>query len=178
MIIKSFHYRKCDSRCYDAKNSLCTCICGGINHGVGLSKAVNNTEEIPQKMLDILQVRRKEVKMDASDYQQLTSRTLISQPRFKLTDEEIMIIWNTIGIAGESGELSESIKHGIFHQHGLNIENIEEEIGDLLWYIAALCTKLNLDLSKIMKQNIYKLQKRYPNGYSVEDSKKRMDKEQ
>jgi NTP pyrophosphatase (non-canonical NTP hydrolase) len=87
-----------------------------------------------------------------------------------------MIIWNVIGLAGESGELLESIKHGIFHQHGLDVVHIKEELGDLLWYAAAICTKLNLDLSKVMEQNIDKLKMRYPNGYSSDDSKKRIDK--
>lgn len=115
--------------------------------------------------------------MDAFDYQRQAARTLIDRPGFHLTDEEMMILWNATGVAGEAGELSEAVKHGIFHRHGLNIPNMKEEIGDLLWYLAALCTKLNLNLSEIMESNIDKLQKRYPDGYNEQDSRKRMDKE-
>lgn len=34
---------RCDSKCYEAKDSGCSCICGGINHGVGLESAIENT---------------------------------------------------------------------------------------------------------------------------------------
>lgn len=32
--------RHCDSRCYDAKGSVCTCCCNGRNHGAGLQSAL------------------------------------------------------------------------------------------------------------------------------------------
>ncbi len=114
--------------------------------------------------------------MDGNQYQKEASRTLIDEPGFKLTNQEVMILWNSTGIAGEAGELSESIKHGIFHRHGLDLNNIKEELGDLMWYVAALCTKLGFNLSDVMKGNISKLKRRYPNGYSIEDSKNRADK--
>ena len=44
-----------------------------------------------------------------------------------------------------------------------------------MWYIAALCTKLDMDLSVIMDANIRKLQTRYPDGYSSADSQRRVD---
>lgn len=43
---------RCDEKCYKAKNETCTCICGGINHGVGLAKAALNIEENLQELLD------------------------------------------------------------------------------------------------------------------------------
>ena len=33
---------RCDERCYDAIGGKCDCCCGGVNHGVGLNKAVAN----------------------------------------------------------------------------------------------------------------------------------------
>jgi hypothetical protein len=33
---------RCDARCYTAREPDCSCICGGKNHGVGESKAVQN----------------------------------------------------------------------------------------------------------------------------------------
>jgi NTP pyrophosphatase (non-canonical NTP hydrolase) len=84
-----------------------------------------------------------------------------------------MIVWNAVGIAGEAGEVVDNIKKGIFHQHGLDENKVKEELGDLLWYVAGLCTQLGLDLDEVMVANIEKLQKRYPGGFSVEDSKNR-----
>lgn len=108
--------------------------------------------------------------MNPSEYQRMAARTLIDAPEFYFTDNDMMIIWNAVGLAGEAGEVSDLIKKGIFHQHGLDIEKLAEEIGDVLWYIAALCTKLDLDLGEVMENNIKKLLARYPDGYSSEDS--------
>jgi len=33
---------RCDARCHTAKGPKCKCICGGINHGVGLKQAIEN----------------------------------------------------------------------------------------------------------------------------------------
>jgi hypothetical protein len=35
--------RVCNEQCYNAKHKKCHCICGGINHGVGLQVARENT---------------------------------------------------------------------------------------------------------------------------------------
>jgi len=34
---------KCDANCYNATGAVCGCICGGMNHGVGLKQATDNT---------------------------------------------------------------------------------------------------------------------------------------
>ncbi len=38
---------RCDARCHDADSppGTCDCICGGMNHGVGLAKARENTQK-------------------------------------------------------------------------------------------------------------------------------------
>lgn len=112
--------------------------------------------------------------MNANDYQRQAARTLIDGPDFKLWDVELMIIWNAIGLAGEAGEICEHVKKGVFHQHGLNHDKLKEEIGDCLWYLAALCTELDINLEDVMKYNIAKLHLRYPNGYSAADSINRL----
>jgi NTP pyrophosphatase (non-canonical NTP hydrolase) len=113
--------------------------------------------------------------MNATDYQKQAARTLIDKPGFEIPDKDIMIIWNAIGLAGEAGEVCELAKKGIFHQHGIDRDKFAKEIGDCCWYIAALCTKLDLDMGEIMAANIEKLRVRYPAGYSSEDSQKRVD---
>jgi len=44
--------RRCDSRCYDAECAQCDCICGGVNHGVGLAKALDNTRSLAESIRD------------------------------------------------------------------------------------------------------------------------------
>ena len=40
------HHEFCDERCYNAIGPKCDCVCGGINHGKGLPKAIQNTIEL------------------------------------------------------------------------------------------------------------------------------------
>ena len=116
--------------------------------------------------------------MNASEYQQQAARTLIERPDFDIADRDIMLVWNAIGLAGEAGEVAEHIKKGVFHQHGVDRDKLAKELGDVLWYVAALCTKLGLDMGEVMEANIDKLKLRYPAGYSSGDSKRRVDVEQ
>jgi len=113
--------------------------------------------------------------MDASNYQQLASRTLIDRPDFAIGDTDMMILWNALGLAGEAGEVAETVKKGVLHQHGLDAEKMKKELGDVLWYVAALCTKLDLDMGAVMFANIEKLKVRYPDGFKSTDSIARVD---
>ena len=85
-------------------------------------------------------------------------------------DRDVMLVWNVIGILGEAGEIAalmiEAIATGV-----LDRDKLAKEIGDLLWYAAALCTKVGLDLGAVMALNIEKLKERYPDGWNHERSK-------
>ena len=37
---------RCDLRCYNAVTLRCVCVCGGVNHGVGLKQAIANTQKL------------------------------------------------------------------------------------------------------------------------------------
>lgn len=113
--------------------------------------------------------------MNATEYQLAAARTLIDGPDFALTDTEFMTVWVALGLAGEAGEVAELIKKGLLHRHGLDKDKVAKELGDVCWYIAAICTELGLDMGEIMAANIAKLQTRYPNGYSATDSRARVD---
>lgn len=60
-------------------------------------------------------------------------------------------------------------------QHGVDHKQLHKELGDVLWCVAALCTKLGFDMGDIMAANIDKLKERYPDGYKSEDSERRAD---
>ena len=46
---------RCDSRCHDAKYETCNCICGGTNHGVGIDRAIENTNEMAEAWIETYQ---------------------------------------------------------------------------------------------------------------------------
>ncbi len=63
-----------------------------------------------------------------------------------------------LGLAGEAGELlSEYKKHLRDREvHPLRPDRVEEELGDLLWYISTVATHFDLDLEKIAEKNLVK----------------------
>jgi len=113
--------------------------------------------------------------MDSNEYQYLAGRTLIDKPDFVLSPEETMLVWNTLGLCGEAGEFAELVKKLVFHKHHISQIKLAEELGDVLWYVAAICSKLGLSMSDVMQANVEKLKKRYPEGYSQEASVRRQD---
>lgn len=44
--------RRCDAKCYNAKHPRCKCVCGGMNHGVGLNSAIRATEGLAEDYLE------------------------------------------------------------------------------------------------------------------------------
>jgi len=74
----------------------------------------------------------------------------------------------SLGLVGEAGELSNKIKKLIRDSVGeISDElrkDLSKEIGDCLWYIANICTELQLDLNEIAQQNLDKLLSRKERG--------------
>lgn len=113
--------------------------------------------------------------MNALDYQSAANRMLIYEPDHAISGRDMMLVWCATGLIGEAGEVADYIKKGVFHQHGVSAEKLADELGDVLWYIASLCTLAGLALPDVMQGNIEKLNRRYPNGYRSEDSINRQD---
>lgn len=104
-----------------------------------------------------------------ADYQKQAARTMKPD---RLLKEDLADY--AMGLSGEVGELLNKIKKNLFHHHFISYDEIAEEIGDCLWYLHAIATKFGLDMGEIAWQNIEKLKKRYPHGYTDEDSRNRI----
>lgn len=81
-----------------------------------------------------------------------------------------------IGAAGEAGELLDAVKKAWVYGKPLDTQNIYEELGDMLFYIQAMCNVDGVSLQDIMQRNIDKLRARYPEGYSNAAAVARADK--
>lgn len=77
-----------------------------------------------------------------------------------------------LGIAGEAGEVADTIKKELGHGHGRDLtrEKVARELGDVMWYVAVLANEYGYSLSEIAGMNIDKLKARYPEGFSAERS--------
>jgi NTP pyrophosphatase (non-canonical NTP hydrolase) len=104
--------------------------------------------------------------MTFTDYQITSSATAVYPDKDSLGGSGI--IYCALGLCGETGEVAEKIKkvlrdhNGQFHAD--TIAAIKLELGDVLWYIAQLATKLGLSLDAIAKANIQKTQDRQKRG--------------
>ena len=81
-----------------------------------------------------------------------------------------------MGLAGETGETVDIFKKHIYQGKDLDINDVIEEVGDILWYIANLCNVNKITMKECMESNVEKLRKRYPNGFSIKDALERADK--
>ena len=80
------------------------------------------------------------------------------------------LMTSAIGMLAESGEFAEILKKILFQGRTFN-ENerfhMKRELGDVLWYWVQGCIALGYDPEEVMRENITKLEKRYPNGLEI-----------
>lgn len=73
-----------------------------------------------------------------------------------------------LGLCGESGEVAEKMKKVMRDDNEIitadKKELICKELGDVLWYVAALATELNLSLEDVAQGNLDKLNDRKDRG--------------
>lgn len=98
-----------------------------------------------------------------NEYQLLAQRTSPNEGRSRIVN-------GCMGLCGESGECIDHLKKHLNQGHPLDEEKLAEELGDVLWYCAELAAGLNMTLEAIARNNIEKLKKRYPDGFSAEKS--------
>ena len=71
-----------------------------------------------------------------------------------------------IGLTEEAGEVASLVKHKYYNNDEVSLERIAEELGDTLWYIAAICNGLHINMEKVAELNCAKLASRYNGEYS------------
>ena len=92
-----------------------------------------------------------------------------------LSDRD-MLANGVIGLAGESGEIAEIVKKHLYQGHDFDKNSIKKEIGDVMWYVALICTSVGVDLGEILDANIAKLRERYGEKFESEKSIHRIEK--
>lgn len=96
-----------------------------------------------------------------NEYQQGALETAIYPKEYK-------IIYPSLGLAGESGEVCDKIKK-IIRDNNCEVSDdkkreIAKELGDVLWYIATLANDIDYKLEDIAKMNYDKLHSRQQRG--------------
>ena len=115
--------------------------------------------DIQAEAQDWLERRYKGMKF--SEYEELVKETAIYPATHR-------ILYPALGMAGEAGEVANKVKKlvrdGLDSQPENWRQEIAKEIGDVLWYCAALAHDLNVPMALIAAQNKDKLLARKEKG--------------
>jgi NTP pyrophosphatase (non-canonical NTP hydrolase) len=94
----------------------------------------------------------------------------------KLNAGVLGLVHAAVGISGEAGELLDAVKKHWVYGKPLDVQNVIEELGDLEFYAAALRALIGVSREEVIKANVDKLRKRYPDGYTDALAAARLDK--
>lgn len=93
--------------------------------------------------------------MELSDYQERSRATAV------YPGAGANLLYPTLGLCGEAGEVAEKIKKMVRDDAGvLSAErraDLAKELGDVLWYVAQIATEADLDLDAVASGNLDKL---------------------
>ncbi len=100
--------------------------------------------------------------MNFNDYQ-TQARTTAKYP-----DVENNLYYPALGLGGEVGEMQNKIKKVMRDGGGVLREEVRQdlidELGDVLWYCAAMAIELKVDLDEVAQRNVDKLFSRKERG--------------
>jgi len=94
--------------------------------------------------------------LNFKSYQDMAAETAVYK-------HEHQVIYPALGLAAEAGEVANKVKK-ILRDGKFDRNAIADEVGDCLWYIAALCRDLNVDMKELAKNNLRKLHDRKARG--------------
>jgi NTP pyrophosphatase (non-canonical NTP hydrolase) len=91
-----------------------------------------------------------------------------SRKTWRLIPTDNPIVYPTLGLANEAGEVAGKVKK-IFRDGSGYIsekdrQTLKYELGDVLWYLTQICTELDLTLEEIAEANCEKLSSRLERG--------------
>ena len=112
--------------------------------------------------------------VESKDYVALLDRLWILEDSANLP----RLLTAVIGMQSETGEFAEIVKKCIFQGKELNEEtkfHLMRELGDIIWYWSQGVMSLGYNPTDVIKENINKLEKRYPNGFEAFRSENRAE---
>lgn len=103
-------------------------------------------------------------------YDKLKVLQLTKPEQIKFTPQQIDMIHAALGLFSEAGEIVEEVIKSATENREMDLTNLEEEGGDVMWYIALYLRSIKSSFIKVTKQNIAKLFKRYPEKFNSDSA--------
>ena len=98
---------------------------------------------------------------------------------YKLSDTEgkeynsKRLIHAQMGMQTETAEFTDALKKSIFYGKPLDVVNLKEELGDLMWYMAIAMDELGTDFTTEAARAVSKLEVRYPVKFTEDKAENR-----
>lgn len=101
--------------------------------------------------------------MDFEEYQKESVRSDLN-----VVVKESNLAYYALGLCDEAGEVAGKVKKLYRDHNGVLTEEykkeIEKELGDVVWYLSQMCTKLGVSFEEIAQMNLDKLKSRMDRG--------------
>ncbi len=101
--------------------------------------------------------------MEIKEYQESSKRTNVDLGSDVMNDMHMIL-----GMVTEVAEIADVYKKYIAYGRDLDLVNVKEELGDLMFYVVNICNFHRWDLRDICQTNIDKLKARYPEKFTNE----------
>lgn len=118
---------------------------------------------------DSAKVRNRELVFEKHGYSRIVDN-MESKPQEELLSmpaRSWRLLHAAIGIGTEGGEILDQMKRHLYYGLALDEVNIKEELGDTLWYVQLACNVLGLSMNEVIRANVRKLVKRYPDRFEA-----------
>jgi len=101
--------------------------------------------------------------VDFEEYQRESIKTDLN-----VVVKESDLVYYALGLCDEAGEVAGKVKKLYRDYDGVLTEEykkeIAKELGDVVWYLSQMCTKLGLSLEEVAQMNLDKLKSRLDRG--------------
>ena len=132
---------------------------------------MNDTKKIFETYCDFVTKVTSEPSLDVDSLEEviekIQNKSEIDAPR---------ILTAALGLSSEAGEFTEIVKK-IFLQGKPadkdNVFHMKRELGDIMWYWVTACMALKLDPTEVILENQKKLEARYGEKFTVDQSEVR-----
>ncbi len=84
-----------------------------------------------------------------------------------IDDDDFGLLHAACGIAGEAGEILDEVKKVIFTDKPFDCKKLEDELGDIEFYLQAIRIELGISRDYVLEKNKKKLEERHGSSFET-----------